>query len=290
MESSICLYWSARKLYPEAKLVFLVNDLSKIEPIHGELFEKLGVSVKEIPAEFVPGKKIRFKGAFFKFDAINYIAMYGTEYNFLLDNDVIFNIRDETLDFFIINNSSLAYAISQPGEYYRSKVYLYRQFKKICNDNIHINCEWIGGEFIAGGKYFFKEIFGVIKKNINKYWHIYKEIPHIGNEVLLSLAVNIIASRNSRGVVFNSHVIYRYWSRGTFKAQIPYRLLKNVPIIHLPDQKRFGFKKLAKIIRRKPEITINQKKIAKILGFYFFSYQALYRNPIAMLRRRLFVR
>jgi hypothetical protein len=288
LDCALCMFWSARTHYPEARLIFIVNDASMINKEYRSLFQDMNIQIVGLEAMSVPSAAIRFKGAFFKLDAISYIANSGSDFNIMLDNDVIFTKRDQALDFFIERRTSLAYSISRPGSKFESKAYLHNLFVTISGEDAPINCEWVGGEFVAGRCDFFREIDCEIKKSINNYWKIYATLHHIGDEVLLSCAVSNVAARGGENVVLNPHVIYRYWTRGVIGyGQLHYRALMQIPILHLPDQKLHGFRSLAKIIKGQPDVKIDCNKLARLLGFSPWSKEVLYRNPIAMLRRTL---
>lgn len=291
LDCALCMFWSARTCYPEAHLIFIVNDVSMIVPLYRSLLEKMRVEIIEVEPKAVPIASVRFRGAFFKLDAISYIATHGSEFNIMLDNDAIFTKRDETLDFYISHRCNLAYSISKPGYVYESKAYLHDLFGKLAGGAAPINCEWVGGEFVAGTRAYFGEIDRQIGRSIINYWKIHSTLHHIGDEVLLSCAVSMIRSRDIDNVILHPHVVYRYWTRGVVGyGQLHYALLSEIPILHLPDQKLYGFRKLASMIKRKPELTIDRQKLARIMGFSPWSIEALYRNPVAMLRRTLPIR
>jgi hypothetical protein len=288
LDCALCMFWSARTYYPEARLIFIVNDAAMIGALHSAVLKKLNVDIVELEAKSVPEGAVRFKGAFFKLDAISYIASAGSEFNIMLDNDALFTKRDQMLDFFIERRCNLAYAISKPGYNYESKVYLNELFGKLSGKQISADCEWVGGEFVAGTPQYFEAIDWEIKKSIQNYWEIHSTLHHIGDEVLLSCAISMIRDKGLISIVLYPHVIYRYWSRGVIGyGQLHYELLSQIPILHLPDQKLHGFRKLASIIQKQPHVIIPKGKLARIMGFSPLCKEALYRNPLAMLRRTL---
>ena len=288
MDCVLCMFWSARCHYPEARLILIVNDASNIGSEHSALFCKLNVQIVAIQPISVPSMAVRFKGAFFKLDAVGYIGKNETGFCMMLDSDAIITKRDQSLDFFISRGCSLAYSISKPGENFESKAYLFELFGKLSGESPGSNCEWVGGEFLAGTPAFFAAIDQVVKRSIENYWKIYSTLHHIGDEVLLSCAVSIVAGKSGQHVVFNPHVVYRYWTRGVIGyGQLHYGLLKEIPILHLPDQKLYGFRKLARMIKQQPNLKVDRAELASILGFSTWCKESLYRNPLAMLRRSL---
>lgn len=288
LDCALCMFWSARTHYPEARLIFIVNDGSMVGPLYRSLLENMKVEIVEVEPRSVPIASVRFRGAFFKLDAISYIAKRGSEFNIMLDNDAIFTKRDETLDFFIARRCNLAYSISKPGYIFESKAYLHEMFGKLTDEEAPVNCEWVGGEFVAGTPNYFADIDRLVKKSIDNYWKIHSTFHHIGDEVLLSCAISTIWSRDTGNVILNPHVIHRYWTRGVVGyGQLHYTLLSEIPILHLPDQKLYGFRRLGNIIKDQPGIKIDRNKLARIMGFSPWCKEALLRNPVAMLRRTL---
>jgi hypothetical protein len=288
MDCVLCMFWSARSHYPEANLVFIVNDSSNITSEYRVLFEKLNVQVVELEPASVPSISVRFKGAFFKLDAVSYIGKAGSGYCMMLDSDAVITSRDNSLEFFIDRGCRLAYSISKPGDAFESKSYLHSLFEQLSGEPPGNNCEWVGGEFLAGPPKFFEEVDEIVKKSTESYWKIYSGLRHIGDEVLLSCAVSILAGRGGQNIVLNPHVVHRYWTRGVVGyGQLHYGLLKEIPILHLPDQKLFGFPRLARKIKRQPDMRMDREAIARTLGYSTWCREALYRSPLGMLRRTL---
>lgn len=99
---------------------------------------------------------------------------------------------------------------------------------------------WIGGEFIGGDKYFFEELYEVVQKLYPNYLTNLERMHHIGDEALVSAAIDILRTKGKYIADAGSlGLVNRYWNTNTRHHQKPLNYYYNMMFLHLPADKNF---------------------------------------------------
>ena len=98
---------------------------------------------------------------------------------------------------------------------------------------------WIGGEFIGGDKYFFEELYEVIQKLYPNYLMNLERMHHVGDEALVSAAIDILRAKGKYIVDAGSlGLVDRYWNTSTKHHQKPIDYYYTMMFLHLPSDKK----------------------------------------------------
>ena len=98
---------------------------------------------------------------------------------------------------------------------------------------------WYGGEFIMGSA----DQFRALAEFINQCWPRYIEniggVHHLGDEMVLSAALNLYSEKQRVIDYGASGQIARWWSSRTFNKQATFKNVMNAALLHLPADKPF---------------------------------------------------
>ncbi len=102
------------------------------------------------------------------------------------------------------------------------------------------DARWYGGEFIVGSA----EMFGVVSSYVEEFWESYtqnvKSLAHIGDEMLVSAALNFARLEGIELIDFGKNgLVARWWTTRTQHQQAPFDLVRGAALLHLPADKPF---------------------------------------------------
>lgn len=102
------------------------------------------------------------------------------------------------------------------------------------------NPRWFGGEFIAGPPESLAVLSEAIESIVPKYLQYLDQLDHIGDEAVVSAALNVIAER---GVPLRDlgqeGIVVRWWSIPSRHRQPAFGAVSSAALLHLPADKIF---------------------------------------------------
>jgi hypothetical protein len=201
---------------------------------------KKNLDVAEIAAKLDVPEGIRFFGAHFKIDALDYLgSLDDGEYHVLIDSDVIC-INDLPVSLLNIEKKKLPMYFDITDQVFPA----YGQAKIIMDKEKIMDASslglWAGGEFLAGDSEFFSKLYD----KCMRFWTAYKEkyplLRHQGDEMLVSCAIEEMLGEGIG--LFDAGklgVMYRHWSVKTLHISKPLEAAYKYFLIHLPADKDF---------------------------------------------------
>ncbi|MCA3717245.1 MAG: hypothetical protein IM674_03220 [Brevundimonas sp.] len=97
---------------------------------------------------------------------------------------------------------------------------------------------WYGGEFIAGSTSDFSQLWDAIRSLLPRYFSQVRDYPHIGDETIVSAALNRLAEQwGSVADAGSCQLIGRWWSSRTEAAYPPLASFRDTAVLHLPSDK-----------------------------------------------------
>ncbi len=197
------------------------------------------IDVIEIPFATEVPSGLKFFSAHFKIDALKYIASTSDEYSLLCDLDVVcVNEMPNALKNIVKKNLPLFYDISDQVIPAYGHSAIISDISRISGTSAQ--GRWAGGEFIAGPPEFFAELHSTIQDIWPKYLSESKSLHHIGDEAVLSAAIQIMLDK---GVQISDAgtlgIIGRFWSGNIKHYQRSIMHYKDNFLLHLPADKRF---------------------------------------------------
>lgn len=217
--------------------ILIVNDKKSIS----SMLENMGclgeIKLQQIDFSLEVPAGINFYSAHFKIDAIKFLSQL-EGYNVLLDLDVIaVNPPDSLFYLYVKNNVPLYYDITdQVIPAYGSDMIL-SDMKKISTNAIE--SRWSGGEFLAGDAKFFDFLHKEIMSIYGSYVKSYKLLHHQGDEMLVSIALQIMKTKYQIYIADagTPGIIYRYWGSCPKHPQKALNYMDYVFLLHLPSDK-----------------------------------------------------
>lgn len=195
--------------------------------------------VMSIPFTLKIPEDIAFYGAHHKIDVYDWFSKQAEDYSVLLDLDeVCINYMPENMIHAIEHDIPLYYDIT-------SQIYPDAGRKRLIHDKTILSPDadiglWAGGEFIGGTADFYKKLYETIISFSNTYFSRYKEFFHQGDEMLTSVAIELLIRRGTVIVDAGSFGgIRRYWSVGTNHCELLFLAVKDSFLLHIPADKRF---------------------------------------------------
>lgn len=197
------------------------------------------IKIEEIPFYLKPPLDITFYSAHFKLDCFRYISEKSIEYSLLIDNDILCN-RELPLPLIKAaqENIPLYYDVTD-------QIYPGVGFDRIISDKTEIMGKqsvglWAGGEFIAGGKEFFKAMYDKSMSFWDSYLDQYKKWHHQSDEMVASCAIEALMHEGWNILNAGSFgIVDRLWNVDTMHVEKKIEAYHNVFLVHLPAKKRF---------------------------------------------------
>lgn len=160
----------------------------------------------------------KFFGAHFKIDALLAgVALLESNEDrfFLLDTDVIANKRFDAGQLARIAAADLiVYDISEQvfPAYGADKI---QRDIELIADKSFVDPKWFGGEFVGGGKLGLTRLIDKAKKLLPLYISSANELHHIGDEMFVTSAINLLMSEGKLRIVNQVpyRMMSRHWSR-----------------------------------------------------------------------------
>ncbi len=186
---------------------------------------------------------IPFYAAHFKLDVIRQLGTgnFGGHVG-LVDNDVVM-LKAPAIDFTLWRDDCLfVYDITQTVFEEYGKTLVKADLERVACARIH-DVRWYGGEFIAGSS----AAFQTLSKCVDFLWPAYQStlstLHHIGDEIIVSAALNILAEGKKIIAIDVGSKDYRWVSRWfssrTMFHQMPLSYHSESIMLHLPADKRF---------------------------------------------------
>lgn len=220
--------------FTSCELTVLTNQKDYIER------NSVGLSVVEIPFSLIIPRDVEFYSAHYKIDVIDYFKSRDDkgEYAILIDNDVLcLNPIPQNLWNCIENKIPVYYNVTNQRypAYGRERLIRDKEILMPGESSLGI---WAGGEFIGGDRSFYEQLSDEIKLRQEAYFEKYKSFHHQGDEVLVSVAIEVLLRK---GVyvcdVSSFDGISRYWSQPTLHVQNHWKAFTSNFLIHLPADK-----------------------------------------------------
>jgi len=99
---------------------------------------------------------------------------------------------------------------------------------------------WFGGEFIIARGAMFHELVNILDEVEGRYWALRETLYHVGDEALVSSALNLYLGRGGRVLdVGARNVILRWWTARRTFPQVCLRTALDHAVLHLPADKEF---------------------------------------------------
>jgi hypothetical protein len=96
---------------------------------------------------------------------------------------------------------------------------------------------WYGGEFLLGVPEFFERLSAECDRVLLPYFEQYKGLHHVGDELVISAAINACKRDFALGDAADSELVIRYWSSRPLHVQPALAVLGGCAFWHLPDMK-----------------------------------------------------
>ena len=203
-------------------------------------------------------KEMEWSAAFYKLCAIDYV-INNLEYEKYLILDTDTYVIDDLSDLWLEADKKILLFDIQHSLSNKQAQKMNEEYFMLYNENEYLTN--YGGEFICGKKDLLKEFMKECEK-VYKDMAIKKQITLHGDEfIICSSAVkknNIIKSANA--------YIYRYWTGNKFYLVSTNYKYNNVKILHVPNEKDYGFDYIYNYILKKNKIPKNEE-VFKIFGF-----------------------
>jgi len=221
----------------DISFTLLTNQKDKLDQLAKRVEGGANLATKEICFETVVPSGINFYPAHFKFDTIKFLSTLNTPYVGMVDLDVLaLNRPPECLINIINDRIPLFYDISDQVIPEYGHPLILRDMKKLSSKVSE--GKWAGGEFLTGTPEFFALVYKEVQAIYGNYLNVYKEVHHQGDELPMSVALEIlrhngvyIADAGSLGI------IGRYWSIHTRHPQKPLAYFRDSFLLHLPADK-----------------------------------------------------
>ncbi|KQT04760.1 MULTISPECIES: hypothetical protein [unclassified Rhizobium] len=223
------------------QLEILTNEPAYVN----EQLAKLGrplIAVGMVFDRDVP-RGIPFYAAHFKLDVFRQLGTgnFGNRVG-LVDNDVVM-LEAPEIDFDLWNEDRLFLYDITPTvlEEYGNDL-VKADMERVAGAGVD-TIRWYGGEFVAGSS----AAFRTLSERIELLWPNYRAaistLHHVGDEMIVSAAVNLLANEKSMKVTDIGAEPYRWISRWfsarTMFYQMPLSYHFNSSMLHLPADKRF---------------------------------------------------
>ena len=127
------------------------------------------------------------------------------------------------------------------------------------------NGRWYGGEFVMGHTDQFAELAACIKFCWPRYVENIEAFHHLGDEMVLSAALNLYSERYGLSDYGAQGNIARWWSSRTLNKQAPFSDVRNVALLHLPADKPFLAKLDSQKLARQTMLDEYQKYVRRKL-------------------------
>jgi hypothetical protein len=121
---------------------------------------------------------------------------------------------------------------------------------------------WYGGEFILGTPAFFAQLSAECNSVLPTYLRLCDSLHHIGDETILSVAMNRLGQEFAVGEAGDADLVIRYWTGPTLHVQPGPAALKRCAFWHLPDMKSVLSRE---ILSRTPERLTRAIWVRKLL-------------------------
>ena len=226
----------------DIKFTLLTNRLDLVSKalVGIERKDTLRIEKIDFPTKIPSG--VRFYSTHFKLDVFRYFSLLNKDRNpyiGLCDLDMIaLNEIPTCLTNIVKDKLPMCYDISDQVIPAYGHDIIIRDMESI--SGINSEGRWIGGEFILGSPDFFLSLINEIDNVFGRYVNKINGLHHIGDEVLISVALEqirrkgiYVADAGTLGIVG------RYWSGKTRHSQKDFDYYKDCFLLHLPADKQF---------------------------------------------------
>jgi hypothetical protein len=214
--------------YNEEDFVLLTNNSEKISDVCRDLGLP-NLRVKDIRFTDIIPKGIPFYQAHHKLSVLSEFAGGDLGNNVaLIDID---SIVGEHFSRRLPSDALGAYDITNdvPASYIES-------IKQLVGEQRPVR--WYGGEFISGQPAAFARLSAKISELSGAYFDNISAFPHIGDETIVSAAINLLGHEGMEVVdLATSAIVKRWWSSNTMTAQSSFAESCKSSVIHLPSDK-----------------------------------------------------
>lgn len=244
----IVCYASIRRLYPEAQLM-LFSNRQLPEPFNEHL-NQLQVSTVICTSRYIddPAFKNDFPGCLFSLDVIEHLVRArsgGFSYLVLLDSDCIVRYRfDAMVDELVKNEKTMfAYELGYPANTDingQSRASLTLALSYFSGQMVASPIPAYGGEFLAVSA----NVLPELAKRIEIFWEWMKSegVHSLGNGLTEEHVMSVIFAEQKELVHNARKMIKRIWTASVYSNVDGSE--SQVPIWHLPAEKKRGFAKL----------------------------------------------
>ena len=226
------LYYSLKK--NDCELVIVTNKPKLIK----NFFSK-DIEIKKINFLKLIPKNIKFYSSHFKLDLYSFLSKKNN-YSGILDLDMLLiNKFNAKFLKFIRQKKNLVLNLNNKKNKTHNK--LIKSSLDICNKSNLNSADWYGGEFLIGNDIFFKNIYKYARSCISNYLKNRNKLHHLGDEMLLNSALQIIKRDNKIQFtdISSFSIVERYWSSNTNHKQKNIDYVLKSSLIHLPSDKKF---------------------------------------------------
>ncbi|WP_440648613.1 hypothetical protein [Candidatus Pelagibacter sp. HIMB1521] len=253
------------------KYVLLCNDLDKIQEI--SIKNNLELNLEKINFETYVPNDIHFSPCHYRVDVFKYFSQKKNEFSILIDLDVLVVSKLPPLKEIFLYGEGYINNISDNIFPAYGKKFINSQLKII---NSSASTKWVGGDFFAGNKEFYKLLYKYSKKYQTFQVQNKNKLKNMTDELFLTGAINEISSNDLYKVndVNNLKIFSRYWSININHKQKDFNyIINNFQLLHLLADK----KKISNFYDE--NLSIDETRIAyvdyirslKLIGYNFGS-------------------
>lgn len=238
LKNSFVSLVSAKRNNSDSDVALIVNF--EISKEWHERFKKNNIKIfKTEFKNFLVNKSTKWKGAYFKLEAINYILeTQKYEKILLVDTDTIF-MKSSNEIFEEAEKYILLYDVHYPL-YYPNMIKSNQNYRLITDKKS--NYIHYGGELICGNKKNLIDFIALCKVVVNKINELEEYIEDFGDEQIISVAADFYKGKIKTANAY----IGRCWN--TIKYRNIPSGYKNLSILHVPSEKEKGLIKLYNLI------------------------------------------
>ena len=217
------------------EFVLLCNDSVAIKNIIKKNNIKLNISEIDFKT-FVP-KNIHFSSCHYRLDVFEFFSKQDNQLSVLIDLDVLVINKLPTLH--EIFDNKVGYVNNIKDNIYPAygENYIDLKLKTIKSS---ITERWVGGDFFAGDKEFFKLLFEISKFYQSEHVKNSDKLVNMTDELFLTAAINEIENKKLYKIkdINSLKLLSRYWSVNVKHKQQKFNyVINNYSLLHLPSDK-----------------------------------------------------
>lgn len=214
---------------------YLAKLLDRIT--NGQACQFMNLVQVDFSAVNIP-ESARYFSATHKVSLFDYFSRQ-SDFSVLLDIDVIcLDGKEQPIAGFIRDDAAMVYDISD-------QVFPAHGYGRILADMakfgpIDSRFRWFGGEFIAGGPDFFKELSALANEALPRYGEIFQTLHHQGDEMITSYCLNRMRMTSSPNLPLDAggpDMVRRHHGKATLHDERRLRQIDNIRFLHLPTVK-----------------------------------------------------